>query len=582
MKKFDFKINKEFEVNKQEIKIISGSIHYFRSMPSTWEDKLIKLKALGANTVETYVPWNLHEPNEGEWNLELNLNLPFFLELASKHELMVIVRFGPYICAEHDYGGFPWWLNTKPGIVLRCDNKVYLDEVEKYIKKITETISPYTNTNGGNIILGQLENEYGSYGDDKVYLKKLLNMIRDNGFVEPLVTSDGTWKSMLECGNLAVEGVLPTVNFGSKANEHFDYLENFNQVKRPLMCMEYWCGWFSAWHNKEIITTDSIQVASELEQILNRGSVNFYMFHGGTNFGPFGGANQDDQNGYTPDTTSYDYDALLDERGNITQKYLECQKVISKYVNLPEIEVENIPSKTYKNVKYQGSANIFGNNQLESVFNSSPLSMEQLGYGFGYVLYETTIDNDIDLQSLELQGMADRALIFIDEEKIGELFKQDLINFEQTIKFKQGSKLSILVENTGRVNYGKYLDKQEKGITKGIFINNHFYHYGWTMTKIHLDYSQYETLSYNQMKNGKPQVHKYELKIEDEKIYDTYIEATNFGKGYIYINGFNIGRFWNVGPQYKIYVPAELLKLGKNEILIIETEGITDELIFTV
>lgn len=577
--KYKFEIKEEFELNGEELKIISGSIHYFRSMPSTWEDKLIKLKALGANTVETYVPWNLHEEQEGEWNLSRNLDLPYFLELATKHDFLIILRFGPYICAEHDYGGFPWWLNNKEGIKLRCDNEQYLVEVDKYVQKIVETIRPYLNSNGGNIILGQLENEYGSYGNDKIYLKKLLRMIKNAGFIEPLVTSDGTWKSMLECGTLLDEGVIPTVNFGSNAKEHFDKLSSFSK-NTPLMCMEFWCGWFSAWNQDEIIKTDPLQVAKELDEILKRGSVNFYMFHGGTNFGFNGGANQSEENGYTPDTTSYDYDALLDERGNITEKYKECKKIIEKYTSTPELELTTIPSREYNNAEYHGSANLIGNNGLETIFNSAPLSMEQLGYGYGYVSYETTMEFDFELSTMELQGMADRAIIFINDDKISNLFKTEKCSLEQPYIVNKGDKLSIIVENTGRVNYGQHMDLQKKGITEGVFINGHFYQFGWTMRKVSLDYKLLSNLEFNSKKTNMPQAHKYTLKIEDNQILDTYIDTKNMGKGYIFINGFNVGRFWEVGPQYKLFVPAELLKKGINDILIIETEGKMSEVSF--
>lgn len=575
-----FEIKEQFELNGEELKIISGSIHYFRSMPETWEDKIIKLKALGANTVETYVPWNLHEPYEGTWTMEGHLNLPLFLELATKHDMLIIVRFGPYICAEHDFGGFPWWFLNKD-MRLRCNDDRYLVEIEKYVNRICDVISPYCSHNGGNVIMGQVENEYGSFGNDKKYLAKLKTMIRKAGFEEELVTSDGTWSSMLEGGNMFTEGVLPTVNFGSKANEHFDYLEKFCDRKIPLMCMEFWCGWFSAWRSDKIITTDPIQTAKELDEILNRGSVNFYMFHGGTNFGAQAGANQADDRGYTPDTTSYDYDALLDERGNITQKYIECKKVISKYVDTSEVEFEYIPTKSYSNIKYIGSSNIFNNDKFEVVNSAYPQTMEELGYGFGYVLYESQLTDITKLKSIELQGCNDRALVFINDELVATSFVEanEVLDFD--MEMPNNSRLSILVENTGRVNYGKYMEFQRKGITQGVFVNNHTYLFDWKMTKLPLEYSLYATQEYKDQYSSDPQVHKFELNIGDEQIEDTYIDTTDKGKGYIFVNGFNLGRFWDVGPQYKIYVPKQLLKSGSNEILVIDSDGKFDSLEFS-
>ncbi len=574
-----FEIKEEFYVDGEKTKIISGAIHYFRSMPQTWEDKILKLKALGANTVETYVPWNLHEPNEGDWTLEGHLNLPMFLEIATKHDMLIIVRFGPYICAEHDNGGLPWWLLTKD-MRIRCNDPRFTSEVRKYINKIVEVVKPYCLENGGNIILGQVENEYGSFGNDKDYLKENLQMIREAGFNEQLVTSDGTWGTMLENGNMDVEGVLPTVNFGSKANEHFDYLENYVKRPIPLMCMEFWCGWFSSWRSEEIITNDPKQVALELDEILNRGSVNFYMFHGGTNFGAQAGANQADDRGYTPDTTSYDYDALLDERGNITEKYLECKKVISKYTHVDDAQFEHKPTKEYTSVEYIGSENIL-DCKLEEEICAYPKTMEELGYGFGYVIYETMLTNIKHLKTIELQEVNDRALIYVNNELVATSFKEanDIIDID--IELRPNSKLTLIVENTGRVNYGKYMEDQRKGIKGGIHVNGHAYLFGYKMKKLPLNIDLLKSFDYNENINSNPQIHKLNLVIKDNEICDTYIDSTSMGKGYIYVNGFNIGRFWEVGPQYKIYVPGELLKTGDNEIFVIETDGKFRQLKFT-
>ncbi|MFV0499623.1 MAG: glycoside hydrolase family 35 protein [Bacilli bacterium] len=575
----EFRIDDKFYLDGKEVKIISGAIHYFRSLPESWEDKIIKLKAMGANCVETCIAWNLHEPYEGKWTFEGHLNLPYFIELATKHDLMIMVRFGPYMCGEHDYGAFPWWLNNKKDIKFRCDNEVFLEETRKYTNKMVEILAPYCASNGGNIILCQLENEYGSYGNDKAYLKKLLNIIREAGFKDDIITSDGSWHTMLEGGTLLDEGILPTVNFGSKANEHFDVLEKFIGKDKPLMCMEYWCGWFNAWKSEKIITTDPKVAAVELDEILKRGSVNIYMFHGGTNWGAQAGANQSIENGYTPDITSYDYDALLDERGNITQKYRECKKVISKYVDIPEIEITNIPSTTYLDINYIGSANIFGNDSFEKINKAHPLTMESLGFGFGYVLYETCLDYLEKINSIQLKGMNDRALVFLDEKLVLEVFKEEHKMFKLDKKIRKKTKLSILVENTGRVNYGPMMENQVKGIDGGVFINNHFFQFGWDNIKLPLEYKLFEGLTYNKKILNKPQIHKYNMCIDkSENIYDTFLNMEEFGKGYVYVNGFNIGRFWQVGPQYKLFLPSQLLKYGANEILIIESDGIVGNL----
>lgn len=581
MTKNIFEIKENFYFNGEKLKIISGSIHYFRSFDATWEDKLIKLKALGANTVETYVPWNLHESEEGKWNFEKNLDIIKFIKLAQKHELLLIIRFGPYICAEHDYGGIPWWIQLKENLEIRCNNEVYLSYVEKYINKICSIINPFLSSMGGNIILGQLENEYGSFGNDKEYLYKLKTIILNAGFTIPLITSDGSDQMMLENGTLFEHDVLPTVNFGSEPNKHFDLLEEkFPNI--PLMCTEFWCGWFNSWGEEQITKRNEKEVSGDLREILKRGSVNIYMFHGGTNFGPYSGANQESNSMYTPDITSYDYDALLDERGNLTPKYELCRNVIGEFVELPEMDLKYIKSKKYCNVSYLGSSNIFANKNFEVIENAVPLPMEKLGYGYGYVLYDAILPDIKILTSIELQEFSDRATIYIDDIYIGELFNKNHLVLDN-IKLKKNSCLKILVENLGRVNYGKYSRVQMKGIIDPPYINNRFFQYNWNITKIPLDYYMFSNLEYsNTIIHGQPQVHKYNLDIGlQEELNDTYIEFEGAGKGYIFVNGFNIGGFWDIGPQTKLYVPAQILHIGCNEVLVIESEGKFSKLSFT-
>lgn len=572
--------NAQFISNGEPVKIISGSIHYFRSHHQTWEEKIIKLSNLGCNCVETYVPWNLHEPFEGVYDFTNNLNLEKFIEICEKYNLYIILRFPPYICAEHDFGGLPWWILTKKDIRIRCNNKQYLQAVENYTEKLFEIVLKYTANNGGKIIMGQVENEYGSYGNDKEYLKVLVNIYRKLGFQQLLATSDGTWDQMLECGNLSKEGVIPTVNFGSNAEAHFKYLKENVDGEYPLMCMEFWCGWFDAWGQKWSDKSNPEQAALQLDKVLKRGSCNIYMFHGGTNFGFNNGANLFSTTDYQPHTSTYDYDALLDERGNITDKYNECKKIIQKYntndyIDVPEREIMN-----YENINYVGSYDVLS--RLKNPrYDINTLTIEQLNQGFGYAIYESSFKNINHINKIQLVGLRDRANIYIDDIYITTIdgYKDDG-KANLNVDVCEDSKIKILVENFGRVNYGAKLADGQKGIIDGVFIDSH-YHFGWNHYCVQMEESHIKSLTFRNEKRKAVQYHQYELYISEQPL-DTYLDMKNFGKGVVFINGFNIGRYWQEGPQTKLYVPSPLLKSGTNSITIFESEGITGELMTSI
>lgn len=439
-------------INGEQFQIISGSIHYFRVVPEYWRDRLEKLKAMGCNTVETYVAWNIHEPKEGEFHFEGDKDICRFIEIAQELGLYVIVRPSPYICAEWEFGGFPAWLLTKSGIRLRCFNKVYLDCVARYYDELIPRLVPYQITNGAPIIMMQIENEYGSYGNDKEYLNALKTMMEDRGVTVPFVTSDGPGKQYMDDGG--VDGVWPTANFGSKGAERFETVRKIigNQA---LMCMEFWVGWFDHWGMKEHSITDIEEHKKSLEEMLDRGNVNFYMFHGGTNFGFMNGSNYDDKVG--ADVTSYDYDAPLTEDGQITEKYRAFREVISKYCEIPEVEfTTKIERKNYGTLKVEEKTDLFANLELldTPVRSAMPMSMEELGQDYGYVLYRTTLTRGSHIESCKLRGCADRAILFADEKQVEIRHDYEMdrrTGFE--LKEDQGQ-FDVLVENMGRVNYG--------------------------------------------------------------------------------------------------------------------------------
>lgn len=560
-------IREHIYIRGEKTQIISGSIHYFRVVPEYWKDRLEKLKAMGCNTVETYIAWNIHEPKEGEFQFEGDKDFCKFIEIAQELGLYVIVRPSPYICAEWEFGGLPSWLLTKTGIRLRCSNKVYLDCVARYYDEVIPRLVPYQITNGGPIIMMQIENEYGYYGNDKEYLNALKNMMTDRGVTVPFVTSDGPFKQCLADGS--VEGSWPTGNFGSKGAERFETLKNAIG-DQALMCMEFWVGWFDHWRMEKHSTTDLEEHKKSLKEMLDRGNVNFYMFHGGTNFGFMNGANYDEKLG--ADVTSYDYDAPLTEDGQITEKYRAFREIISNYREIPEVEfTTKIKRKNYGILKIEEKTDLFANLEHldKPVRSAMPMSMEELGQDYGYVLYRTTLERGSHINSCEIRGGADRAILFSDEKQVEIRHDYEMdrkTGFE--LNEEQG-KFDILMENMGRVNFGPELELQKKGITYGVLFDDTF-QMGWDMYRLtltdltELDFSQTYT-------EGMPAF--YRCYVDVDEVGDTFLDVTGFGKGCAFVNGRNIGRFWEEGPQKRLYIPGPLLKEGRNEIILFETDG---------
>ncbi|MWV46079.1 beta-galactosidase [Paenibacillus sp. HJL G12] len=575
---------KEFIVDGAPVRIISGAIHYFRVVPEYWEDRLRKLKACGFNTVETYVAWNIHEPRKGEFVFEGMADLASFIETAGKLGLYVIVRPSPYICAEWEFGGLPAWLLKDPGMRLRCDYKPFLDHVDSYYDVLLPKLASLQRSNGGPIIAMQIENEYGSYGNDQRYLNHLKEAMTSRGIDVLLFTSDGPGDFMLQGG--MVPGVLETVNFGSRVTEAFAKLGEYQQ-ELPDMCMEFWNGWFDHWGESHH-TRDAAEAAGVFGQMLEAGaSVNFYMFHGGTNFGFYNGANCG-EDGYAPTTTSYDYDSAISECGDLTDKFYAYRETLAKYVDLPELVLpEPIAKKNYGQVALTERVTLF--DALSSlsvpVESSVPLTMEQLDQDYGFILYTTEVTGPRGASELVLQEVRDRALIFVNGEYQGII---DRVQHKQPIKLAippEGAKLQILVENMGRINYGPFM-KDPKGITEGVRLGNQFL-YGWTIHALPL--SDLEPLNFAEeagnaspgtpeaaadaggMKvSGKDTPAFYRGTFHVGETADTFLNFAGWTKGVAFVNGHNLGRYWEIGPQTTLYIPAPFLKQGSNEIVLFE------------
>ena len=569
-------IDDKFYLNGEPIQLLSGSIHYFRTVPEYWRDRLLKLKQCGFNTVETYVCWNLHERKEGTFDFSGMLDLGRFIDLANELGLLCIIRPGPYICAEWDYGGIPSWLLTHRNMHIRCMDEEFLKYETRYLDQVFNVVRPRLITNGGNVIMMQVENEYGSFGNDHEYIKYLADYYRNNGIDVVLFTSDGP--SDFFFGGGTVDGLLKTGNFGSNWQGSFDFIRSRNKGKEPLMCSEFWEGWFDAWygpHNRRVPD----DVAEQLDGMLGAGgNVNFYMFCGGTNFGFYNGANMFEE--YRPQTTSYDYDAALTEAGDLTKRFYEVRAVAEKYFdNLPEITVKNTLKRAYGKLELNEKASLFDNleNISAPVKSSHTKTMEELGVDFGFALYSTVIDYPIEAP-LIIEPIRDRALIFVNGEFMG-IKERSRQNDEIIIDCRPGEtvKIDILMENLGRVNYGTEMANNETGLVRCARLGQQ-YLFNWTMYPLTMD--DLSGLKFgDEVKSEYCCFRRGILNIEGE-VGDSFLRLDGFHKGFVKVNGFNVGRYWtDAGPQKTLYIPAPLLKNGENEIVVFELQGCENNVI---
>lgn len=564
-----FTVEKDgFRLGGEPFRVISGAIHYFRVPREYWRDRLIKLKTCGFNTVETYVAWNMHEPREGEFDYSDMLDIEDFLATAAELGLYAIVRPGPYICSEWEFGGLPWWLLKNDGIRLRCMDADYIAAVDRFFDSLIPRIAAHQITEGGNVILVQVENEYGSYGDDSEYIRYLADGLRRRGINVPLFTSDGTNKQMLTGGT--VPEIFKTANFGSRAEEQFAALREY-QPDGPLMCTEFWNGWFDHW-TEEHHHRPGDDAAASLDDILaHGGNVSAYMFHGGTNFGFMNGANCFDK--YEPTVSSYDDDAPVNECGDLTDKYFRFREVISKYAPIPDIELPApVKKKKYGKFEFTACRRLFDclDKLSAPVETVCPLPMEKLGQGYGFILYRAEVRGPRETQVVRIQEPRDRAYIYKNDELLGVQYRNDREPAVSTDIPAEGATLSVLVENMGRVNYGAYL-RDPKGVTEGIgFGWNFIYH--WQTYPLPLDdLSAVDFIEQKPVFDSTPLLLKAEIDIDE--CCDTFVKLPGFKKGLIFINGRALSRYWEVGPQRSAYLPAPFLKKGKNELIVLELEG---------
>ena len=559
---------------------IAGSLHYSRVPAYYWKDRLLKMRAAGLNVVQTYVPWNFHNPFPGVYRFEGDYNVVEFIQTAQDVGLLVILRAGPYVCGEWEMGGFPSWLLRNTSIVLRSSDLQYLKFVDEWYSVFFPIIKHLLYENGGPIITVQVENEYGSYYTcDKNYLQHLENTFRQHlGGNVVLFTTDGDGEGYLKCGTLP--SLYATVDFGITNSPNFDPQRKY-EPHGPLVNSEFYTGWLDHWgepHQRR----DGTQFANSLDKILQlNASVSMYMFEGGTNFAFWNGANAGGSN-YSPQPTSYDYDAPLTEAGDPTDKFNLIRNIIKKYESVPP----NIPPATHKTaygkIEMKEYANLFDNQGIfvRTETNKQPLTFGEMEQNFGFMLYTTK--NNISLfpsSTLVLSELHDRASVYWNGQYQGVLMRQGQVsgNLSLSINTSSSAKsaLLILVENMGRVNYGSYINDQ-KGIINGVFLNGKLIE-DWQSASIPLNNT--ETLNFNLLSSdilpSKNAVF-FRGNFASNKPSDTFLNVDNWSKGVAFINGFNLGRYWPAkGPQKTLYVPANILKPSPsmNELILFEVDS---------
>ena len=563
---------------------ISGSIHYARVPSKDWKDRLQKMKDCGLNTVQTYVPWNFHESQPGLFDFDGDKDLGEFLKTAQEVGLLAIVRAGPYICAEWDMGGLPAWLLTNKNIALRTSDPVYLNYVDRWLFELLPVIKDNLYSNNGPVISVQVENEYGSYyACDRGYMEHLYSVFRDFlGDDVILFTTDGASDNSLKCGTL-IPLLYATVDFGitSDPMENFKSLRDY-QPKGPLVNSEFYTGWLDHWGEPHQ-TLSPTEVANSLDLILQlNASVNMYMFEGGTTFAFWNGANAGST--YLPQPTSYDYNAPLMEAGDPWEKYTLISKVITTYTGTVPITPIVTPKRAYGKVYMTAAVGLFDSPQLimNEVSSNNPVSMEELGQNFGFVIYSTKLPSEVTgkaSNSLTISGLHDRASVYIDGVLKGIGMRGDPVKSDVnlTLDIPNGAvNLDIVVENMGRINYGSLLN-DSKGILGPVAIDGQVLTL-WVSKSLPLNESSlidFQQLNETTQMPNSTVFYRGTFRF-DTPTFSSYLNVSGWSKGVAFVNGYNIGRYWPVkGPQKTLYVPAAYLRATTemNELILFEIDS---------
>ena len=557
--------NSEFLLDGKPYQIISGEIHPARIPAEYWRHRIQMTKAMGCNTIAAYIFWNYHEVSEGVYDFTTwNRDLTKFIQIAQEEGMWVLLRPGPYVCAEWDLGGLPVYLLKNLDIKVRCMDPRYMKAVENYLAKLAEVIKPFQITNGGPILMLQIENEYGSYGNDREYLKTISEIWRKNGITIPFFTGDGPTQAMLEAGSLA--GSAVGLDSGSEQKD-FDLASKVNPGV-PVFSSETYPGWLTHWGEKWA-KADTAGFMKEIRFLMStKKSFNLYVAHGGTNFGFTAGANSGGK-GYEPDVTSYDYDAPINEQGFATPKFYAIRKAISSYLPkgtiLPEvpkpiaaIEIPEIQMSIYSSV---------WNNLPQAIQLVQPKSFEELDQNQGYMLYKTTLIGHKS-GKLDVTNLHDYATVFLNGKYLGNLDrKEDIVSIKIPKSDVKDPILEILVEGMGHINFAQHI-VDRKGITERVTLNGMTL-MNWEVYKLPMNADYVKSLKPSTDASKSGIYFKGTFNLND--IGDTFIDMSKYTKGVVWVNGNNLGRYWNIGPQFRLYCPSGWLKKGENEIIVFDS-----------
>jgi beta-galactosidase len=560
----------EFLLDGLPFQIIGGELHPARIPVEYWRQRIQMAKAMGCNTISAYIFWNYHESEEGVFDFSTgNRNIADFFRIVQEEEMWLILRPGPYVCAEWELGGIPPYLLRIPDIQLRCMDPRYMAAVERYIAKISEVIMPFLVTRGGPILMLQIENEYGSYGNDRDYMMRLKELWKLNKVDIPTFTGDGPTVKMLEAGTLT--GSAVGLDSGSSLAD-FELANKINPGV-PVFSSETYPGWLTHW-GEEWAKPDSAELLKEVKFLMdNKKSFNFYVLHGGTNFGYTAGANSGGK-GYEPHVTSYDYDAPVNEHGYPTPKYMALRGLIGSYLpkgkklpSIPEppliIEISTLQLYPFTNV---------WDNLPQPVNSLQPKPFEAYGQDYGFILYKTEIPG-FKQGKLIVSDVHDYATVFLNGTYIGKLDRREGINsIDLPPCDKESPVLEILVEAMGRINFGKNLIDR-KGITDSVTFNGATLT-NWKVYNLPMDRKFIYNLRSTGRTVNKPGIfYKGNFMITRAAGVvpgDTYVDLSNYTKGLVWVNGRNLGRYWNIGPQTRLFCPASWLREGLNEIIVFD------------
>jgi beta-galactosidase len=556
-------VGDHFELDGKPFQIISGAIHYARVPRAYWRDRLRKARAMGLNTVETYVFWNLHEPVPGQYDFAGQNDIGEFIREAQQEGLFVILRPGPYVCAEWEFGGFPAWLLREPGMEARTSNPAFIADATRWFHRLGQELAPLQSGSGGPILAVQVENEYGSFGSDHSYMEQIHHLLLDSGFNKAMLyTADGAD----ELPNGALPELPAVINFGSgDAKAEFPKLARL-RPNAPRMCGEYWDGWFDHWGGKHH-TTSAAAEAKELQWMLQQGySVNLYMFHGGTSFGWMNGANIDGAK-YEPDVTSYDYDVPVSESGELRKKFYLFREAISQATGVtPPAPPAPITAQTLPPLEFTRSASLW-ENLAAPIKSKNIISMEDAGQSYGYILYRTDLAH-ARKGALKIDELRSYAQIYLDGQLAGTLDRRlDQSSLPINVTH-DNARLDILVENTGRVNYGKQFPHERAGITHEVTLDGEPLS-DWQIYPLPMQ--NVSALPYTTSPCSGACFYKATLQIDSP--VDTFLDMRALGKGQVFIDGKPLGRFWKIGPQRTLYLPAPWLKKGDNEVVVFDLDG---------